>query len=161
MIALLLSACSGSSPAPAHPPTTNSGDSGSATASTTVVHRGTGGVLPTSAGSAAIVPDVGCPSPSCAYHANAAGYFTCLSGGDGVCFHFGAPCTPADRCMFDAGGKAYKQCAKIVEGQCVEWAAQACAPASACMFDPDDGLHHHCDEVAGGGCKKYGGLCAP
>jgi hypothetical protein len=113
-------------------------------------------------GSAAIVPEVGCPNPTCAFHAGAGSYFTCLSGGAGICFHFGAPCAPADGCMFDSQTRAYHPCAKAVEGACAQWNASAtCAPANACMFDPDDGLHHHCDQLNGGSCAKYGALCAP
>ncbi|HEY1555705.1 MAG TPA: hypothetical protein VGF94_12795 [Kofleriaceae bacterium] len=104
-------------------------------------------------------PELGCPAPSCAYHAGAAGYFTCLSGGAGACFHFGGPCAPADGCMFD--GHAYRPCTRAVEGTCAQWGAGACAPRSGCMFDPADGLHHHCDDVAGGTCNRYGALCAP
>jgi hypothetical protein len=104
--------------------------------------------------------DVGCLTPSCAYHAGANAYFTCLSGGAGACFHFGGPCTPKDSCMYDAADGTYKQCARAVEGTCQAWGS-ACAPASACMFSPADGLHHHCDEIAGGTCKRYGAPCAP
>jgi len=63
--------------------------------------------------------------------------------------------------MFDASDRAYKPCARAVEGTCAQWGAGACAPKSACMFDPADGLHHHCDEIAGGACRSYGALCAP
>ena len=116
------------------------------------------------AGSAATAPvpvaDVGCPTPTCVFHAGAAAYFTCLAGGAGACFHFGGPCTPADSCMYDPAARTYKQCSKPVEGQCTQWGA-ACAPASACMFDPADGLHHHCDQATGGACARYGALCAP
>jgi hypothetical protein len=106
------------------------------------------------------VADVGCLTPSCAFHAGTATYFTCLAGGAGACFHFGAPCTPADSCMFDPADKTYKSCARAVEGQCQQWGA-ACAPAAGCMFDPQDGLHHHCEQVSGGTCARYGALCAP
>lgn len=109
---------------------------------------------------AAVVPTIGCPAPTCSFHAGAGGYFTCLSGGAGMCFHFGSPCTPADACMFDPGDRSYKQCSVASEGVCQQWGA-ACAPATACVFNPADGLHHQCDEVADGGCKRYGALCAP
>jgi hypothetical protein len=115
---------------------------------------------PPASAHAPVVPDIGCLATTCAFHAGAAAYFTCLSGGAGACFHFGAPCTPADRCMYDPGDRTYKQCAAPVEGTCSRWGG-ACAPAAACMFDPTDGLHHHCDEVTGGTCKHYGELCAP
>jgi len=148
-------ACGGHTPEPVG----NSGGRGSAA----VTRAGSAAVVPagSAAAVAAIVPDVGCPDPSCAYHPGTATYFTCLSGGAGACFHFGGPCTPAGSCMFDAQARAYKQCARPVEGTCAQWGTAACAPASACMFDPDDGLHHHCDDVAGGACRTYGALCAP
>jgi len=112
-------------------------------------------------GNAAVVlPAVGCPSPTCAFHAGASGYFTCLSGGAGACFHFGAPCAPVDACMYDPTDRSYKHCARPSEGVCQQWGV-ACAPATKCMFNSADGLHHQCDEIAGGGCKRYGALCAP
>lgn len=108
----------------------------------------------------AVVPDIGCLATTCAFHAGAAAYFTCLSGGAGACFHFGAPCAPADGCMYDPADRTYKTCASPIEGTCKAWGA-ACAPRTACMFDPADGLHHHCDDIAGGVCHHYGALCAP
>lgn len=123
---------------------------------------GTGGSTNQGGGPAGAVPDVGCLQPSCAYHAGANAYHTCLAGGSGACFHFGGPCTPKDSCMFDAGDRTYKQCARVVEGTCSQW-GPACAPASACMFSPADGQHHKCDDVdpGRGACKRYGALCAP
>jgi hypothetical protein len=119
---------------------------------------------PTGAGAgsqvAVVLPVVGCPSPTCVFHAGASGYFTCLSGGAGACFHFGAPCEPPDACMYDPSDRSYKHCARASEGTCQQWGV-ACAPATRCMFNPSDGLHHQCDEIAGGGCKRYGALCAP
>ena len=106
------------------------------------------------------VPAIGCLAPTCAFHAGAGAYFTCLAGGAGTCFHFGAACAPADACMYDPGDRQYKTCAKPSEGVCTQWGA-ACAPVSKCMFDPADGLHHQCDDVAGGACKRFGALCAP
>ena len=62
-------------------------------------------------GSAAVVlRDVGCPSPSCVYHAGTAAYFTCTGSGSGNCTHFGPACTPANACMYEAASKTYKQC---------------------------------------------------
>ena len=107
-----------------------------------------------------VLPAIGCPTPSCVFHAGAAAYFTCLAGGAGACFHFGAACAPADACMYDPADRTYKHCARMTEGACEQWGA-ACAPASKCMFSAADGLHHTCDDVAGGGCKRYGALCAP
>ena len=115
---------------------------------------------PAAPATTAAAPDIGCATTTCVFHAGAAAYFTCLSGGAGACFHFGGPCTPADGCMYDPADHTYKQCARAVEGQCAQWAS-ACTPKSACMFDPGDGLHHHCDDAGGGTCRKYGALCAP
>ena len=141
------------------PKTTTDVKTGGGTGGPKVVGAGSGSAKP-AVGPVGTAPDVGCLQPSCAYHAGANGYFTCLSGGAGACFHFGGPCTPKDNCMYDAVDRTYKQCARSVEGSCQQWGA-ACAPAGACMFSAADGLHHKCDEVAGGSCKKYGALCAP
>lgn len=140
------------------PTAVNPGGSGAGKGTT----AGTGGnsAKPAGTGPVAVAPEVGCFTPSCAYHAGANAYFTCLSGGAGACFHFGGPCTPKDSCMYDARDRTYKQCTRAVEGTCAQWGG-ACAPASACMFSPADGLHHTCEEIAGGSCKKYGALCAP
>jgi hypothetical protein len=115
---------------------------------------------PTGGDVAVVLPAVGCPSPTCAFHAGASGYFTCLAGGAGACFHFGSPCAPRDACMYDPNARSYKHCARASEGMCQQWGV-ACAPVTKCMFNPSDRLHHQCDEVAGGGCKRYGALCAP
>jgi hypothetical protein len=150
LVGILITACGSSAPVPNPPPHNATTAAGSASAPVAMA-----------SGSAAIVPEVGCPNPTCAFHAGAGSYFTCLSGGAGICFHFGGPCAPADGCMFDPQSHGYRTCAKPVEGACAQWSNAACAPANACMFDPDDGLHHHCDQVSGGTCAKYGVLCAP
>jgi hypothetical protein len=150
-----LVAC-GSSPPAQHGPTPPSNGSAGPVATMPPAGSAAGSGAPP----AIAVKDIGCPSPTCAYHAGANGYFTCLAGGAGACFHFGAPCTPTAGCMYNATEHAYRTCTNPVEGQCQQWGA-ACAPASLCMFDPDDGNHHHCDEVAGGTCKRFGALCAP
>ncbi len=113
-----------------------------------------------STGNPLVATDVGCPAPTCAFHANAAGYFVCMSGGAGSCFHYGPPCTPADSCMYDPSDRTYKQCSKPSEGKCEAWGA-ACAPATKCMVDPKDGYHRRCDDASGGTCKKFSALCAP
>jgi hypothetical protein len=141
-------------------PDPKTGGSGAGGAGGNGSGAGSGSAKQTGGGPVGSVPDVGCLKPSCAYHAGANGYFTCLSGGSGACFHFGGPCMPKDSCMYDVADRTYKQCARGVEGMCQQWGA-ACAPASACMFSPADGLHHKCDELAGGSCKKSGALCAP
>jgi hypothetical protein len=152
LIVLALAACG--------PKSTDVKSGGSGAGGTKLVGAGTGSAKASAGGPVGSVPDVGCLQPSCAFHAGANSYFTCLAGGAGACFHFGGPCTPKDSCMYDATDRTYKQCAKAVEGACHQWGA-ACAPANKCMFSPTDGLHHTCDAVAGGSCTKYGALCAP
>lgn len=107
-----------------------------------------------------VLRDVGCPNPSCVYHAGVAAYFTCTSSGSGNCTHFGPACTPQNACMYEAASRTYKQCTKPVEGSCKAWGA-ACTPASTCMFDARDGYHHECSEFANGQCKKFGAFCTP
>ena len=160
-ITVLLMACG-------HPATTGTSTAGKPTRGTKIVPTGGGGnVKPaggagTGSGAAAVAnaPGLGCPVPSCAFHAGFGTYFTCTSGGGGACFHYGPACTPADACMFDPGDRTYKQCSKASEGTCQAWGA-ACAPTTKCMFSPQDGYHHHCDDVSGGTCKRYGAFCAP
>jgi hypothetical protein len=152
VVVLVVAACG--------PKTTEVKNGGDGAKGHKVAGTGSGSATPPGPGPVGTVPDVGCLQPSCAYHAGANGYFTCLAGGAGACFHFGGPCTPKDSCMFDAADRTYKQCSRAVEGTCQQWGG-ACAPASACMFSPADGLHHKCDDIAGGSCKKYGALCAP
>ena len=134
--------------------------SGGSGAGGPTVGKGSGSAKPSGPGPVGTVPDVGCLTPSCAYHAGTHTYFTCLAGGAGACFHFGSPCTPKDSCMFDAADRTYRTCTRTVEGTCQQWGA-ACAPANACMFSPADGLHHTCEAIANGTCTKYGPLCAP
>jgi len=147
----LLAAACGNPPEVKKPTGTGSG-SGTGTTG------GSGG--PTTGGGPTVLRDVGCPTFTCAYHAGVNQYFTCLSGGAGACFHFGAACVPDASCMYDATSRSYKTCTKGAEGTCQAWGA-ACAPASKCMFDATDNLHRHCDDLAGGTCKKFGALCAP
>jgi hypothetical protein len=144
----------GNPPVPQRPTGAGSGPGQTGTVATT------GGTKPATPGAPTTVRDIGCLKPSCVFHAGAAAYFTCQSGGAGTCFHFGSTCTPDSACMYDAAAKSYKLCTKPVEGACTAWGA-ACAPASKCMFDARDGMHHTCDSVDGGTCKKFGALCAP
>lgn len=105
-------------------------------------------------------PDIGCPTTSCVYHAGVGQYFTCMAGGAGVCFHFGAACTPSDKCMYDAADRTYKTCKTPGEGTCAAYGA-ACAPTSKCMLEPATGLHKTCDHPVDGKCASYGALCSP
>jgi len=146
VIALVLAAACGNPPEVKKPAGTSSG---SATK--------TG---PTTTGGPVVLKDVGCPTFTCAYHPGVGQYFTCLNGGAGTCFHFGAACTPDAGCMYDASSRSYKTCSNGNEGLCQAWGA-ACVPASRCMLDPTDNLHRHCDDPAAGSCKKFGALCAP
>ena len=103
-----------------------------------------------------------CEVNSCAYHAGADGYFTCLAGGAGACFHFGGTCAPQDRCMYNAATKRYATCDDISEGKCQRF-GKACSPSTGCWFTPADGLHHACEKADAehGTCNKVGALCAP
>jgi hypothetical protein len=103
---------------------------------------------------------VACAASPCAYHPGTAGYFRCLAGGAGACFHFGGPCQPQDSCMFDPGDRAYKLCASAVEGKCQRFGA-ACIPAGTCWYRAEDRLYHVCEQPKAGGCSKWGALCAP
>jgi hypothetical protein len=103
---------------------------------------------------------VACAASPCAYFPGTAGYFRCLAGGAGSCFHFGASCQPADACMLDPADRAYKHCAAAVEGKCQRFGA-ACAPAGTCWYRPDDRLYHTCEQPNAGACAKWGALCAP
>ena len=153
IVVLVFAAACGNPPSVQRP---DHGPGGSSSGSKVGPGSGTVGV-----GSAVLVTkDVGCPTPTCAYHPTANAYFTCQSGGSGTCFHFGAPCMPEGACMFDPTARSYKLCSKGVEGQCSAWGG-ACAPRSKCMFDPSDNLHRQCDDVTGGTCRRYGALCAP
>jgi hypothetical protein len=151
----LLAAC------PHHPPGGGGQGTGVATGSGTAAPPVDAGPRVVVAGQPILPADgVACPALGCVYHAGASAYYACLSGGAGICFHFGAPCEPADHCMFDAGDGKYKTCSTAVEGACTAWGA-ACEPASACMFDPTDGMHHHCDAAKDGACTQWGDLCDP
>ena len=74
------------------------------------------------------------PHAELRFHAGAGAYFTCFAGGAGACFHFGAPCTPADAAC-TTGGAGRTSPARAGRGHVPQWGA-ACAPASGCMFDP-------------------------
>ncbi len=144
-------ACSG--PPPANRPDGSGGAAGRGSAV-----KPEAGAKP--ATGAVAIKDIGCLAPSCAFHAGAGAYFTCQSSGAGTCFHFGAPCTPANACMYDPAAKSYKVCQKPIEGTCQTWGA-ACAPASKCMYDATALAHRTCDAIDGGACQRYGALCAP
>jgi len=64
---------------------------------------------------------VACPAMGCVYHAGANAYFACLSGGAGICFHFGSPCEPRDSCMFDAADGMHHHCDQVTDGKCAQW----------------------------------------
>ena len=137
-----------------NPPDVRKPANGPASGSGTTVGAGNGITGPV------VLKEVGCPTFTCAYHAGVNQYFTCLSGGAGTCFHYGAACMPDANCMYDATSRSYKTCTKGAEGSCQGWGS-ACAPASKCMLDPTDNLHRQCSDVAGGTCKKFGASCAP
>ncbi len=99
LLAVTLAACGPKTPSATH--AGGGTGSGSGAGGRTTAGQGSGATAGQGSGRVASVPDVGCLTPTCAYHAGGGGYFTCLAGGAGVCFHFGGPCAPADACMFD------------------------------------------------------------
>ena len=103
---------------------------------------------------------VPCAAQTCAYHAGSDGYFLCLNGAAGRCFHYGRSCAPADACMFDARSGSYRLCEQAVEGQCVRGGA-ACDPPERCMFDRASGLYRTCIQGEPGQCHEFGDVCGP
>ncbi|HRC59048.1 MAG TPA: hypothetical protein PKU97_24165, partial [Kofleriaceae bacterium] len=101
-----------------------------------------------------------CVAAPCTYHAGTDGFFACLAGGSGACFHFGAPCQPADDCMLDGSDRRYKRCTQVVDGRCQRFAAP-CAPPGTCWMHPDDGLYRECTQRQAGACARWGELCDP
>lgn len=101
-----------------------------------------------------------CVQPSCAYHAGVGGYFFCLAGGAGSCFHFGSPCEPPEACMFEAASRTFKRCAEVVEGKCQRFGA-ACEPRGTCWYRAEDRLYRECLDRKPGACARWGDLCAP
>lgn len=156
VVAVVLAACGGSPKAGPTGPTGTKVTPGASGKTPPVSGGGNG----SAAAGPIVVKDIGCPAPTCVFHAGTGGYYTCTNSGAGMCFHFGPACTPAGGCMYDAADRTYKQCAKPVEGTCQQWGA-ACAPASKCMFDPKDGYHRQCEDTSGGTCKRFGALCSP
>lgn len=101
-----------------------------------------------------------CAAQPCAYHAGRDGYFLCLDGAAGRCFHYGRSCTPADGCMLDAKSGTYRSCEQAVEGRCVRFGA-ACDPPERCMFDRSSGLYRTCTQGERGRCDGFGEVCGP
>lgn len=114
------------------------------------------------AGKAPLLDPAGtsCDVAACAYHAGVGRTFVCLAGGAGACFHFGAPCQPADDCMLDGSDGTYKRCTQAVDGACLRFAG-ACAPQGSCWFRPDEGLYRECTQRKPGACGQWGALCKP
>lgn len=160
-LAVALAACPGGNQGPTTPGGGTRGSGGGTRGSGSGGGSGsaTDDVLPDPAVAAAGVP---CVDPGCVYHGGlvAGAYFSCFSSGNGACFHFGAPCAPADACMYDAASQAYRHCDAVVQGACATFAA-ACTPKSACAYNPADNLHHTCESWSSGKCGRWGALCAP
>lgn len=103
---------------------------------------------------------VACAAQACAYHAGREGYFLCLNGAAGRCFHYGRSCAPADGCMYEARSGTYRSCEQAAEGQCVRFGA-ACDPPERCMFDRASGLYRTCTQGERGRCDGFGDVCGP
>lgn len=104
---------------------------------------------------------VPCDPPVCTYHGGSDSYHLCLSRGLGECFHHGASCVPAHRCMFDSKTAAYRTCTTPGDGRCVSFGAP-CEPPGQCVYNPSDRRHHRCGARAKDGvCTRYGELCDP
>ncbi len=115
----------------------------------------------TAAGAPLIDPSgASCAPLACVYHGGAGGYFSCLAGGQGSCFHFGAPCQPADDCMLDPSERSFRRCLELVAGVCQRFAA-ACAPRGSCWYRADEAQYRECLEKTPGRCGKWGALCDP
>lgn len=103
---------------------------------------------------------VACAPVSCVYHGGAGAHFSCLAGGQGACFHFGAPCQPADDCVVDPSDRSFRRCAELVTGACQRFGA-ACAPRGSCWYRAEEALYRECLEKHPGRCGKWGALCDP
>lgn len=96
----------------------------------------------------------------CMLHLEADGYFACLSGSDGQCFHYGAACQPASLCMFERSSGLHKICSQVREGRCEAYGSP-CEPTDGCMFDVAKGRYRSCESASAGGCKSFTGPCLP
>ena len=97
---------------------------------------------------------------ACMLHAEADGYFRCLSAADGQCFHFGATCEPPASCMFERKSKLHKTCKEAHEGRCVSFGS-TCEPKDSCMFDATTNRYRSCESASKGGCASFGKSCDP
>lgn len=97
---------------------------------------------------------------TCMYHQEAQGYFRCLAGADGQCFHFGESCAPAKQCMFDVSQGVAKTCGEIVAGQCRDFGA-ACETKDSCQYSAKEARYRECKQSKSGRCTEHGKLCLP
>ena len=90
-LAVILVACGHPSAETKHPVTAGTGSNAPALKVTPPppMNPGAGGAI-----AAVVIKDLGCPAPTCVYHAGGAAYFNCLAGGAGMCFHFGPTVGP-------------------------------------------------------------------
>ncbi len=119
-----------------------------------------GAVSGRSAGKGLPGTGISCATRRCMYHPGADGYFRCLNGGAGTCFHYGRSCAPSNRCMYDRKARSYRSCSRVSEGRCLAFAA-ACEPPGRCMFNSSDNMHHVCDKLDKGRCVRFGAICDP
>lgn len=97
---------------------------------------------------------------SCMFHQGAGGYFSCLSGSDGQCFHFGGVCTPDDACVPDPASGEHRSCENFTEGRCDRLGA-ACKPEGTCVYDSKEHRYRSCTKTIKGGCQSFGATCEP
>ncbi len=97
---------------------------------------------------------------ACMLHQEAGGHYSCLSGADGQCFHYGAVCQPKDVCTIEIASATYKECKTFTEGACVEFLAE-CKPKRTCLYDASQRRYRSCPTPKLGGCTAFGAPCDP
>ncbi len=132
------------------------------TASTPATSKGGVGTAPTSdiGSEGGAVGFLQAKPKACMFHMEAKGYFKCLSGADGQCFHYGAMCSPDDSCMVDATSGQTKNCTEQDEGECVVF-KELCQQKNTCQFSVEERRYKTCTSPAVGGCKAFGSVCNP
>ena len=97
---------------------------------------------------------------ACMFHQESSGFFACLSGADGQCFHYGAVCEPADTCVPDLSSGEFRHCKKFTEGRCERFDA-SCKPGGTCLYDTAARRYRTCSKPSDGGCSEFGATCDP
>jgi hypothetical protein len=94
-------------------------------------------------------------------HQEAKGYFECLSGSDGMCFHYGTTCEPKDGCMYESSSQLHKVCDEVIQGRCEKFSAKTCEPQDSCMYDTQGRTYRRCTNKSAGACRKFAEHCLP